>query len=271
MKKFLLFLLALVIVTASAGGESITVKPDGGDYSSFTQAVYETYDSGRDIVVYPGEYDIRQEYVDYFKMEEINDQTDLGHMFQFGVRLFNRKVTFLPGAKLKCIWYFPTDYSARFCPIYMTTNAVIDGLDLYAEGMEYAIHDDVWRFDEPYVNEYRHCRIVGRNLFGANCIGGGVTKNSRIIIDNCWFDNGVDESVTVRYHNTDMEDAEGDIWISNSYFNGYLAMCYYGESAHLNVYINGCEAAKVETIQETEDSVIANIDLYKWNNDEKTE
>ena len=242
----------------------ITVGP-GQDYESFTQAVYENYDNGRDIVVYPGTYDIHDEYIQLFGTDEIDNTTELGNMFQYGVRLKDRKVTFLPGAKVECIWYFPPDYSAQFCPLYVTTNVILEGLNLYAEGMEYAIHDDVWRADEPYVNEYHHCRVIGRKLFGGNCLGGGVTKNTRIIIDNCYFDNGVDESVTVRYHNTDYNNAEGEIWVSNSYFNGAFAACYYGENSHLNVYVNNCEAKDIRVQPEVEGAK-ENIDLFKWGN-----
>lgn len=241
---------------------------EGMQYESFTQAVYETVDSEQDIIVYPGEYDIKAEYQALFGTTDINDNTDLAG-FQYGIRLHDRRVLFLPGSKLTCIWYFPLDYTARFSPLYTGPNTVIEGLDLYAEGTMYAIHDDIWRSDGPYINEFHHCRVIGRKLFGANCIGGGVTRNSRIIIDNCYLDNGVDEAVTVRYHNTDYENAAGDIWISNSYFNGFLAVCSYGsESSRLSVYVNGCEAQKVVRRQETEDTKVVNVDLYKWNNTE---
>lgn len=93
-------------------------------------------------------------------------------------------------------------------------------------------------------------------------------RNTWISIDNCYFDNGVPDSITVRYHNIDLPNAKGDIWISNSYFNGYLAMCYYGGSAHLDVYVNGCKAERIETRKATPESLVRNIDLYKWNNEE---
>ena len=148
----------------------------------------------------------------------------------------------------------------------MTTNVTLEGLDLYAEGTEYAIHDDVWRHDEPYVNEYRHCKVVGRRLFGANCIGGGVAKNARIIIDNCFFDNGVPCSATVRYHNTDYENARSEIWVSNSFFNAKFAGTYYGTSARLDIYVNNSKAEGFVVIPETPDSEIENVYLYVWNN-----
>lgn len=56
-----------------------TVKVDingNGDYTSFTQAMYETTDN---VIVYPGTYDIHQEYLDYFGdiAENMTDNTDL--------------------------------------------------------------------------------------------------------------------------------------------------------------------------------------------------
>ena len=169
----------------------------------------------------------------------------------------------MPGSKLSCVW----DRNDNFSVLYSGGNVLLEGMNLYAEGMLYAIHDDLWHLLEPYVNEYRHCRIIGRMLKNANCIGGGVAQNARIVIDNCYFDNGVAESLTVRYHNTDLPDAKGEIWISNSYFNGYLGLCYYGTNAQLDVYVNGCKANKIETRPEIQ-GMMKNIDLYKWNNEE---
>ena len=249
-KLFLLFFLIPCIAFAD-----VTVGP-GMEYESFTKAVWETDD---DLVVYPGIYDLREEIETMW--EEPPDD------FKRGVFIHDRKITFLPGSKLKCIWYRDDNWS----PLYSGGNVVLDGLDLYAEGMLYAIHDDLWHWDAPYINEYRRCRIVGRKLKNANCIGGGVARNARIIIDSCWFDNGVKNSLTVRYHNTDIPDAAGDIWITNSWFNGYLGLCYYGGTSHLDVYVNGCKAEKIETRRETPDSWIRNIDLYSWNNEQKSD
>lgn len=237
----------------------LTVKAEvtvgaGKDYGSFTQAAYEH--EGEDITVYPGEYDIREEYEALFG-------DNVPERFARGIFLHDAKITFLPGSKLTCVW----DRWDNFSVLYNGGNVILDGLNLYAEGMMYAIHDDLWHWTEPYVNEYRHCRIIGRLLKNANCIGGGVAQNARIIIDSCYFDNGVPDSITVRYHNVDLPNAKGDIWISNSYFNGYLAMCYYGGSAHLDVYVNGCRAQKVIRKPETAESTIENIDLYEWANE----
>ena len=249
MKKIWFAILLMVLIPVIALGE-IEVGP-GRQYESFTRAVWENIDSGEDITVYPGEYDVHQEYADLFG-DNVPDR------FARGIFIHDRIITFLPGSKLTCVWYRNDNFSV----LYSGGNVTLDGLDLYAEGMMYAIHDDLWHWTEPYINKYLRCRVIGRLLTCANCIGGGVAQNARIVIDNCYFDNGVDDSITVRYHNIDLPDAKGQIWISNSYFNGYLAMCYYGGSAHLDVFVNGCRAKRIITKFETPDAEFENIDLY---------
>ena len=249
MRKLLVLLLLIPCVAFA----DVTVGV-GRDYESFTEAAWEH--PGEDITVYPGEYDIRSEYEALFG-DNVPDT------FSKGIFLHDARITFLPGSKLVCVW----DRGDNFSVLYSGGNVLLDGLNLYAEGMMYAIHDDLWHWTEPYINEYHHCRVTGRLLKNTNIIGGGVAQNARIIIEDCWFDNGVDDSITVRYHNVDLPDANGDIWISNSWFNGYLAMCYYGGSAHLDVYVNGCRAEKIFCKPET-DLWIENIDLYKWGNEE---
>ena len=244
-------MILLLLLPLAAGAE--TTVGAGKEYAFFTQAAYEH--PGEDITVYPGEYDIREEYETLFG-------EDVPEEFSKGVFLHDARITFLPGSKLTCIW----DRDDNFSVLYSGGNVILEGLNLYAEGMMYAIHDDLWHWTEPYINEYRHCRVIGRLLKNANIIGGGVAQNARIIIDNCYFDNGVPDSITVRYHNIDIPIAKGDIWISNSYFNGYLAMCYYGGSSHLDVYVNGCKAERIYCKPETPESTIENIDLYEWNN-----
>lgn len=255
MKRLVCVIVFAVCCICGSAFADITVGKNK-DYTSFTQAAYETVDSGETIVVYPGVYDIKAEYEALFgdKVPEL---------FSKGIFIHDRKIIFLPGSQLTCIW----DRNDNFSALYSGGNVILDGMNLYAEGCLYAVHDDLWHWEEPYINEYRHCRIIGRYLKNNNCIGGGVALNARIIIDDCYFDNGVDNTLTVRYHNIDLNNAKGDIWISNSYFNGYLALCYYGNSAHLDVYVNGCTAECIETRPEIPGEPILNIDLYKWNNE----
>ena len=90
-------LLILLLVIPSFAFADISVGV-GRDYESFTEAVYDTIDSEETIIVYPGEYDIRQEYGKLFG-------DDVPEVFQHGIFLHDRNVLFLPGSKLVCVWY----------------------------------------------------------------------------------------------------------------------------------------------------------------------
>lgn len=265
-------LLVAMLITPGVGLADVRVAKDNigdpGAYSSFTQAIYETVDSGEDVIVFPGEYDIRAEYEELFGAEAIEDlpyDKDIGNDFQLGVILKDRRVIFQPGAKLVCVWYQPADEEHKFCPLYVYKNVYLYGLDLYAEGMTYAVHDDVWMMEEPYINEYHYCKIVGRRLTNANCIGGGCGKYSRHVLDHCFFDNGVADSLTVRYHNNTFPDSHGDIWITNCIFNGRLGICYMGDDTNqVDVYVSGC-VVQIEVRHEVPEAA-ENMDLYSWNN-----
>lgn len=265
-------IITIMVFIPDIGIADILVAKDGcvtGEaYTSFTQAIYDTVDSGETVVVFPGEYDIRAEYEALFGKEAVQDLwygRDIGNNFQLGIILKNRQVTFMPGAKLVCIWDQPADEEYKFCPLYVFANVKLYGLDLYAEGMTYAVHDDVWMYDEPYVNEYHYCKIVARRLANANCIGGGCGKYSRHVLDHCYFDNGVADSLTVRYHNNTFPDSTGDIWITGCIFNGKFGVCYMGdETNHVNVYVTDC-VVQIELKKEVPEAA-KNMSLYAWNN-----
>ena len=161
-----------------------------GDYTSFTEAIYRTKDSGIDVIVKAGTYDIVAEYEELFGKSVIDtlaDSTDLSS-FQYGVYITNRKVTFESGSHLVCDWTGHTvDDTHRFSALAIGMNTEIIGLDLDCTATFYVIHDDYGNQTAEYTNVYRNCRVVGHNLTNSNCIGGGVKKWSRHIIDNCYF------------------------------------------------------------------------------------
>lgn len=265
MKKIMFLLVLFLILYPVISHADVLVGPDE-DYKSFTKAIYDTVDSGETVIVFPGVYDIKKEYEELFGEVDLVCNVDIGNNFQLGIMLHDRQVIFMPGSQLRCVWYQPIDDAHKFCPLYVHHNVKINGLNLYAEGMLYAIHDDVWMFEEPYINEYNYCKVIGQHLTNANCIGGGCGTNSRHIISNCYFDNGVDNSITVRYHNNTFPNSAGDIWINNSYFNGYLALCYQGDQTNkLDVFISGCKTTAIQLKHETIGSD-ENIELYQWNN-----
>ena len=244
-----------------------------GEYTSFTKAIYDTWNSGRNVVVKAGTYDIAQEYITLFGADVVSEMTDTTELngFQFGVRLHNRTVTFEPGAFLVCDWSnYTVSGSRRFSAIRVDSDVTIIGMHLITTGTFYCVHDDYGYINEPFTNIYRNCYIKGNNLFNGNVIGGGCKRYSKHILDNCYFDNGRTNVTTVRYHNYALnQDAWPVIWASNCYFNSLFTPRWVGtQITKMQVYVNNCDAEAIYKLAEGS-STNDNIELYKWNNTER--
>lgn len=256
------------------GQNIIIVDASGsGDYTSFTEAIYDTVDDGVDVYVKPGTYNIVSEYIALFGQSAVDSMADADSStfngFQYGVRLRNRKVTFASGAHLVCDWTGHTvDGTHRFSALGVDYDVEIIGLDLDVTGTFYCIHDD-YGISTPYTVKYENCRVVGHSIVNANCIGGGCKKYSRHILKNCYFDNNLTGSATVRYHNTNAEGAEPEIYVSNCYFNNWFTPRWYGtQTSKMRVYVNNCEARSIHKMAESSSYNVDNVELYKWCNTE---
>lgn len=245
-----------------------------GDYTSFTEALYENVNNGVDVIVKAGIYDIVDEYIALFGQEAVDNMADsdsaIFNGFQYGVKITNRKVEFMAGAHLVCDWTGHTvDGTHRFSALAVGINAEIIGLNLDCTATFYAIHDDYGVATNEYTNIYRFCRVIGHSMTNVNCIGGGCKPHSRHIIDNCYFDNNTSSSTAVRFHNTNAEGAEPEIYVSNSFFNTYFRANWYGnQTSKMRVYVNNCYAKAIHKGQESSRYTTDNVELYKWNNTE---
>ena len=253
----------------------IIVDANGnGDYTSLTQALYDNVNSGVNIKVLPGVYNIVSEYVSIFGQSAVDNMADSDSAtfkgFQYGAIIRNRKITFEPGSHIICDWTGHTvDGTHRFSALRVDYNCELIGLDLVATGTFYAIHDDYGLDDIPYTVKYENCRVEGVNLTNANCIGGGCQKYSKHILKNCYFNNNLTNSATVRYHNTNAEGAEPEIYVSNCYFNNWFTPRWYGaQTSKMRVYVNNCHARAIYKIAESSSYDVDNVELYKWNNEE---
>lgn len=258
----------------------VIVALDGtGDYTSFTQAIYETVDSGRTVIVRPGRYDIQAEYVEFFGQSVIDAMSDSStgmNNFQYGVRIHDRKIEFNAGSEIYCNWTRTIDSTHRFSPLRVEQGADIEGLHLIVVGTYYGVHDD-YGPSTPFTVHYKNCRFVCYDLYNHNCIGGGCHKYSKHILENCYFTNHESSddlilSADVRYHNTNTQGAEPELYISNCWFTHNLNLCYYGEqTTKMKAYVNNCRAPKgINIVQESSSMSVQNIDLYKWCNEEGT-
>jgi hypothetical protein len=261
------------------GNDKIIVDANGGgDYTSFTEAVYNNVDNGKPIVVNAGIYDIKAEYIALFGqsvVDNLSDATSGINNFQYGVRIHDRKIVFESGSHLVCDWTGKViDASHRFCALRIEPNAELIGLDLDCTATFYCIHDDYGTEDDsPFTIKYENCRVIGHNLYNANCIGGGAHKYSRHILNNCYFKNNVVSSdrvlsADVRYHNTDTANAEPELYVSNCYFSNNMNVTYYGnQTTKMKAYVNNC-FAPYGIIKRAESSAMSvdNVELFTWNN-----
>lgn len=252
----------------------VVVAADGsGDYTSFTLAVKENYNNNKPITVMPGTYDIVSEYVAIWGQSAVDSMADADSAvfdgWQYGVRMGGKKFIFEPGAHLVCDWTGHTvDGTHRFSALRVETDVEIIGLDLDCTATFYAIHDD-YGTNVPYTVKYENCRVIGHSLVNADCIGGGCKKYSRHILKNCYFDNNLTNSATVRYHNTNAEGAEPEIYVSNCYFNNWFTPRWYGtQTSKMKVYVNNCEARSIHKLAESSSYNVDNVELYKWCNTE---
>lgn len=250
----------------------------GGDYTSFTEAVYNNVDNGKTIIVNAGTYDIKAEYIALFGqsvVDNLSDSTIGINNFQYGVRIHDRKIVFESGSHIVCDWTGKTiDENHRFCTLRVEPNAELIGLDLDCTATFYCIHDDYGTEDDsPFTIKYENCRVIGHNLYNANCIGGGAHKYSRHILNNCYFKNNVSSSdrvlsADVRYHNTNTAEAEPELYVSNCYFSNNMNVTYYGtQTTKFRAYVNNC-LAPYGIIKRAESSSMSvdNVELYTWNN-----
>lgn len=253
----------------------------GGDYTSFTQAVYENVDSGVKIIVMPGSYDIVQEYEDLFGTDAVDAMADSDSStfngFQFGIIIRNRTVEFAAGSHILCDWTYQSDGTTqrtvdgthRFSALRVDYNCKIIGLDLEVTRTFYAIHDDYGLASDPYTVEYERCKVTGTNIVNANCIGGGCKMYSTHILKDCYFDNNYSSEIVVRYHNTNATGAEPTIYVSNCYFNTYFTPRWYGsQTSMMRVYVNNCQAKSIHKLQESSSYNVDNVELVKWCNTE---
>lgn len=254
--------------------KQIVVDANGnGDYTSLTKALYDNVNNGIDIIVNQGTYDIVAEYVELFGQSAVDNMADADSAtfngFQYGAIIRNRKIEFAAGSHVVCDWTgHIVNGTHRFSAIRVDYNCEIIGLDLLSIATFYAIHDD-YGLSVPYTVKYENCRVEGRNLTNANCIGGGCKKYSRHILKNCHFNNNLTGSATVRYHNTNAEGAEPEIYVSNCYFNNWFTPRWYGvQTSKMKVYVNNCEARSIHKLAESSSFNVDNVDLYKWCNTE---
>lgn len=224
--------------------KTITVSKTGGDYSSILVAVLnsKSYDT---IIVEKGEYDLEQEFKDYYG-DDFFDNFD--ESSPKGIYLGNHiHLIFSSDALVK--FNYEGNNSAvfrNFSPFISSTYGfTLENLTLTASRCRYCIHDERNSTKDSYKNVYLNCNLTIDNKELDNsfrqCIGGGLGYAGEIIIKDCIFnsiaEHPFEAHADVSYHNSKQDNAKSNIVISGCYFNNRLKFSWYGESTKVSTML----------------------------------
>lgn len=224
---------------------------------------------GRTFYVEDGIYNVIEIYKakygsDYFENKSSLTGESIEH---YGLPLKNgSKLICSPNAKFVCNYAGTNTYVIYGFSAFACGNGYeIDGLNVEASNVKYAIHDDYNTYNDI---GYRVC-VRNSTICNANrdAIGGGLGKYGSYVFENNYFEctNG---SYDVRYHNNS-EPTKCYMRFVNNVFNHTLRLAYYGSSAvkTTKCYISNNKMTS-NIINNSEDDIATtnNFDIIEWNN-----
>ncbi len=247
---------------------------------SILEGLKRCYDAGiAKLVVEAGEYDIIQEYEDYYGADYFENydgysgQTD---KFTRGLWLENIEVVFSPGARVVCKYTGDnTNVPVYFSAFATGNNVTIDGLVLDSKNLRYGIHADYNTGTAVSKMVIRNCDLRHyQTSKNEQSIGAGFGIHVDWLIENTIFHSQSNIHV-LRVHNNVVNTAQSKLVIRNCYIDGdgFFKFNYYSTSPYVStVMVSGCSYATEPVVApETSDSTTENIKLYSFNNELRTE
>ena len=241
----------------------------GGTFTKLTDALKAARTSqykGATFLVQAGTYDIISElgsdfwdnYSDYTDSNDMNLGNDVTWIFS-------------PNAHVVCIYTGSnTNVKTYFSPFNSLSAAsgsfMIDGLNLVADGVRYAIHDDISGKGGYEQHIYKNCEITNRK----RAIGAGFGADMFVEINNCIFHNEDSGTESVSWHNS-IANGNKRLVIKDCVFEGSgntLRVTHYGDydtKALVLASGNLWKSAPVVTF-ENASAMYENIKLKEWNN-----
>ena len=222
---------------------------------------------GKTIYVSDGEYDIIKIYENYFGKDFFDNFTPVGApRLHFGLPLTN-------GTKLICSpnSHFSCHYTGnnnnvkwRFSAFACGNGYELNGLNIEASNIQYAIHDDYNEYiDTPYYVKVENCCIINNN----QAIGGGLGKYGTYEYKNN-FIHATNNSYDMRYHNN-KNNSRCKLSFVGNYFPNTLRLSYYGDSPKdsTKCFVSNNFIGK-PILNDAEDVnfTINNMKVYQWNN-----
>lgn len=151
----------------------------------------------------------------------------------------------------------------------------LEGLNLRCSNCRYAIHDEASGHDVTVHNVYRRCNLYIDNRYNSEwhnqqLIGGGLAKNSDILIEDCTFVSA-DTAGMVTYHNGILAGSFSNIVFRNNYMNGIgrFEGHYYGNSTDVTkcIVTGNSMGREPAIVQESASYTNVNMGLVVWNNE----
>lgn len=266
---------------ANFSGKTVITVGVGKDFAKLKDAIEAAMSSkpaNTEVVVYPGTYDLIQEFGDEY-FEKVSGGELNGLMVGKGLTL-----TFLSGSHVTAN-YEGTNANVMkgFSPFNATEGDIyIKGLDLTCSRVRYGFHDERADNPTPYTTHLRDCKIYMDNTQNTawsprQCIGGGLGEHGTISIGRCSFESKDISGGVVTYHNGSTSECESTITIYDSYFGGSsnanVGFGYRGASTHtttINLFGNSWTSAP-NVHPETPDETNVNMKLGRvFNNELRT-
>jgi hypothetical protein len=265
------------------GQRTIIVGSSGANYNSLTEALIEAVKiEGTKVYVQDGNYDIYQEFINYYGADFFNNYTVNSIK---GLILSNHvHVVFAANADVNFNYIGNNALvNQEFSPFNSGTYGfTLENLHIRVSNCRYCIHDERYSNLDMYQNYYLNCNMYLDNSMNLNwhsyqCIGGGLGTNGQIIIKDCIFESIILDPITygnaiVSYHNSSSTygDAKFNGVISGCYFKntGTFRLSWYGISQLISTFIvtNNSFGAPIEHRAETGSSLIHNTEIIEFNN-----
>ena len=224
------------------------------------------------IHVLRGDYDIVQEYEDFYGASFWDDYTGYASTtdkFYRGLWLKNGvKLIFDSNARVS-FNYTGSNAAVRgnFAPIATCGNCEINGLNLSFSGCRYAVHDDFFEVEGTEV--FKNCIFTGQSNNG-DTIGAGLGRSNLILIENCLFvGNASTSGGDISYHNNGYaSNSRSKVIVKDCCGENTVKFKWYGTNTEVSECIAcGNKFKSIECVPHTvTPNETVNMHLTKWNN-----
>ena len=250
----------------------------GQAYTTLKAGFAAAWAKNVDIYVHGGTYDIIQEfgdsYFENFSSTSVRNGIFVGGQNRTGSAVHDStRVFFANNAKVVCNYTGNNELVYQyFSPFFIDGERVeIYGLNLESSDTRYAIHDDCG-FSGCLHRTYKNCSIkhsIVNGLQGYHqCIGGGLSATTDIVIEGCIFEISTSHDDCISYHNGSASTARSQLFVNGNYFNKSARFSYYGASTEMTeVIFCGNSVASEPIVSPESGATTINVTLRSFCNE----